>query len=183
MDLTIKLEDPDNTMRRLAQISRDFPRVVERAQMRSVRILASKIGAGVRSLNMAGIGKLPKLDALTKSAHGKKSGGVLATNKSLCRVMNINGHLTAGYITSVDGVFGRWQEGGTIDLPPKSRRYLHIQLKRAGAPDLIIPGSVKQPERMVVDPIARKFGPELPRWIFSQINKMLDAKLKRAKSK
>jgi hypothetical protein len=184
IDLAIKLEDPNGMMPRFREIARDFPKVVETAQLRAVRNFAVKIRSGVSKMDIAYVGKLPGLAPLTQAVHGKKPGGVLATNKNLCKVMNINGHLAAGYITSVDGVFGRWQEGGLIDLTsPKRRSFLHMQLRRAGAPDLEIPQAVVQPERMVVEPIARKFGPELPGWILSMIDKLLDKKLARAQGK
>lgn len=173
-EYSIVMVDVDGVVPKLDALGKRYPKQMRTAEKRAASVLASRIRNSVAKLNVAGT-QLPKRDVLTVLMHGKKSGGVLTTNRALCRVMNVNGRVGAGYITNVEGVFRRWQDGGAKATTKGERHAMHIMLGRAGKGGIIpVPRETTQPARPVIAPLATALASEFPRWVLGAFSKLVD---------
>ena len=180
----IKMEDPNGVIPKLQALAKICPKECERAQLRAASIMPRKIVAAVRGLNVQGAGgKLPALSDLSRALRHQKPGGLLTSEKGLCRVMTSNGKLVVGFVGRVANVAELWQEGGTKPVSVSQRRRMHIILGKKGLSAIEVPMQSIQPQRLVVDPLAETFGREMPKWIFGALEKIIDKKLAGPKKK
>jgi len=179
--ISVKMDDPYGVIPKLRELARTAPKECEKAQLRAASIMPRKITAAMRSLNLKNSGgKLPALSDLSTAMRDNKPGGKLTSQRGLCRIMNINGKLVAGFVGNVANVAANWQDGGTRSLSIYERRYIHIALSKRGARGVIVPTVAQQPKRLIVEPLAVTFGKEMPKWILGALNKEIDKKMKGA---
>jgi hypothetical protein len=177
--VSIQYSETDKaSFRRMAKL---FPKEVARAHGQAASIIARKIRAAVRNAGNQDTGPLAKLHELRLALHPSKPyGGILATQgKGLCRVQKRGDSIYSGYVSGVEGLFSRWQQGGRKSLDKRERQQLHRMLTYGGHRDMAVPTFTVQPKRDVIEPIARASGPEVPRWIMSAMTKLINKTLSR----
>lgn len=180
--VTIKMVDRLGVIPKLEELAYSIPRECERAQLRAASIMPRKIIAAMRTLNLQDAGgALPKLADISKSMRGGKPGGKLTSDKSLCRVMNVNRKLVAGFVGGVSNIASLWQDGGSRPLSIYERRYMHIVLARRGIRNITVPTVADQPKRLVIEPLAAKFEREIPKWITGALTSIINKKIARNK--
>jgi len=167
---------------RLSSLSKTFPKEVQRAQLQAASIAVRKIRAAVRKMGNGDTGVLAPLSPLRLAVRpNTPPGGLLSTAAStLCRVQKRGSTLYAGYVSGVEGVFSRWQEGGSTPLNTRARQYLHKQLAYGGHSGVEVPETAEQPGRPVVAPIHRVASREYPRWVERAALKAIDKTLRKA---
>lgn len=180
--LSMHMEDTLGVIPMLHRLARKAPKACERAQLRAASIMPRKILAAMRTLNLKDAGgKLPGLSEVSLAMRTRKPGGKLTAERGLCRVMNVNGKLVAGFVGRVENVAALWQEGGTKPIHPHVRRMMHIVMSKHGARGVIVPTVAEQPQRLVVEPLAKSFGREMPRWILGALEKEIDKNIGKAR--
>jgi hypothetical protein len=179
--LTLKDAAPE-VYGKLLTLARRFPNEVKRAQLRSASIVVRKIRAAVQRMGTKDTGSLPPLSSLRQVLWpSEPAGGVLTRNASaLCRVQRRGPVLHAGYVEGVEGVFSRWQEGGSTPLEPFVRSQLHRMLAYGGQRNTTVPDVAEQPARPVIAPIFRITSKEYPAWVLGAALKQIDKTLGRA---
>lgn len=176
--LRIAFEGAD--LRRFTRLSRIFPGEMRRAQGRAGSIVVRKIRGAVSRLGNADTGRLPPLSPISSALRPTRAPGGVLADPALIRLQNRGGYIHAGAISRVEGVFSRWQDGGSRPLDALQRAWLHRSLAYAGAPGLDVPETATQPERQVIAPIAAVTAREWPRWVRSAAVKLIEKTLGRA---
>lgn len=175
--VSIQYSEKDKAaFRRMAKM---FPREVARAHRQVASTIVRKIRAAVRNGGNADTGALAKLSELRLTLFpARPMGGVLTTHaSSLCRVQKRGDELYSGYVSGVEGLFSRWQQGGRQALNKYQRKQLHRMLTYGGHRDIEVPKQATQPKRDVIDPITKAVGPEVPKWIMSAMTKLINKTL------
>ena len=170
--------------------AKEFPKEMERAYMRAGSIITRKITKAVRETGSKDTGKFDPLSEIRNALNpGRESGGVLTIlakgdknigHKGICRVQKHGHDFYCGYITRVQPVFSRWQDGGNVGLDnTNARAVLHRRLGAVGRRDIIIPTGGTQPRRDVIGPITALASKNLSGWIIGALNNMLKKRLGR----
>lgn len=163
------------------RLSAMFPKEVARAHGQAASTIVRKIRAAVRNAGNGDTGRLANLSNLRLALWPSRPfGGVLTSQaKSLCRVQRRDGAIYSGYVSSVEGIFSRWQQGGRQAITKSQRQQLHRMLTYGGNRDMEVPTMAVQPPRDVIEPIARAVGPLVPKWIKSAMTKLIKKTLEK----
>lgn len=180
--VALSIEMDPRTPAAFSQLSVQFPREMYRAHGQAASTVARKIRAAVRKLGNKDTGRLPGLSDLRNLIHPGTPGGILGENANkLVAVQRRGGVLYAGYVSGIEGVFSRWQEGGDTPIPENARAWLHRRAAAAGARDMEVPETATQPARPVIAPIAEVTRTEFPAWVERAATKLIEKSLARAR--
>lgn len=175
----LKLEVDPVMVKKIQELAKMFPKEAYRSEGRAASIVARQILSSVKKLGGKQTGRLEPLSDLRVALRGSENpGGILSKNgKALCRVQRRSNGIYAGYISGVEKVLARWQDGGVSDNTTNARHMLHKVLGAKGFGDMEVPLQSVQNERSVVKPIAALANKDFPKWVMSNMTKMIEKKL------
>jgi hypothetical protein len=98
--------------------------------------------------------------------------------KSLIQQYNSGGNMMVGYIPAVAGYMSRFQGGvHNTYMGKEVRQALHIALGVRGHRDTPVPDVQEQPERPFIEPITRQAAPDVGKWLYGNLRKLIARRL------
>jgi hypothetical protein len=162
----------EKSKQNLADLSRQFPREMVRANGRAASIVKRKFRAAMR--RGGGTSDVPALaphSAVTQLMHGSGPLGGKLAEPALIVSYRLGVAQVVGWAGSLNNWAAAFQDQEFRPTGERERAYMHKALGNQ------VPGYYVRPARPVVDPLIKAVAPQYPRWFEGAAKKLIEKSL------